>query len=301
MGFRNPADIYVGILNSRTIADALIARFHLQQVYGRKTMVETRKRLARHVDIIAGRDTLIHIEVDDRDPKRAADLANAFVDELHAQNSTVALSSAAQRRLFFQQQLVTEKDDLAQAEVALKKSQEASGLMYPPGQAAALIQSDALVSAEIASREVVLQALRTYATEANPQVLMLQQEIAALRSRQTALKSGNGTGSALQVPSQRLPEAALEQVRKLRDLKYHETLFELLSKQYEAARLDESRQAQVIQIIDRAVPPDKRSWPPRVLLILGGGLLALSGAVFFALYRDSQTRERSLVTSRGAR
>lgn len=288
LGFRNPADLYVGILNSRTIADALIARFHLQQVYRRETMVDTRNRLARYVDIIAGRDTLIHIEVEDRDPKRAADLANAFVEELHAQNSTVAFSAAAQRRLFFQQQLASQKDTLAQAEIALKKSQEMSGLMYPPGQVAALIQTDALVNAEIASREVLLQALRSYATEANPQVMLLQQEIAALRHQQNQLKSGGGTASTLQVPSRRLPEAALEQIRRLRDLKYHETLFELLSKQYEAARIDEARQAQVIQVIDRAIPPDKGSWPPRALLIVFGGLIAFLLAVIVALFQNSR-------------
>ena len=286
LGFRNPADLYVGILNSRTIADALIARFHLQQVYDRNTLVDTRKRLAQYVDIEAGRDTLIHISVEDRDPKRAADLANAFVDELHAQNSTVAFSAAAQRRLFFQQQLAAEKEALAQAEIALKKSQEISGLMYPPGQAAALIQSDALVNAEIASREVALQTLRSYATDANPQALLLKQEIAALRSQQNKLKTGSGTGSALQVPSRRLPEAALEQIRRVRDLKYHETLFELLSKLYESARIDEARQAQVIQVIDRAIPPDKKTWPPRALLILIGGLTALFCSSLFALFRN---------------
>lgn len=297
LGFRNPADLYVGILNSRTIADALIARFHLQQVYDRKTLVDTRKRLAQYVDIEAGRDTLIHISVEDRDPKRAADLANAFVDELHAQNSTVALTSAAQRRLFFQRQLASEKDALAQAEIALKKSQEVSGLMYPPGQAASLIQSDALVNAEIASREVVLQTLRTYATEVNPQVLMIQQQIAALRSQQNKLKTGSGTGSTLQVPSRRLPEAALEQIRRVRDLKYHETMFELLSKLYESARIDEARQAQVIQVIDRAIPPDKRSWPPRALLIMVGGLIALFGAVLFALVQNSRAKSGSAMAS----
>lgn len=288
LGFRNPADLYVGILNSRTIADALIARFHLQQVYGRKTMVDTRKKLARCVDIIAGRDTLIHIEVEDRDPKRAAELANGFVDELHAQNSTVAFSASSQRRLFFQQQLASQKDALTQSEVELKKSQELSGLMYPTGQAAALIQNDALVSAEITNREVLLQALRSYATDANPQVLMLQQELAALRRQQNQLRSGDGRASLLQVPSGRLPSAALEQIRRLRDLKYHETLFELLSKQYEAARIDEARQAQVIQVIDRAVPPDKRSWPPRLLLIGVGGSAAFFLAVLVALIQQSR-------------
>jgi uncharacterized protein involved in exopolysaccharide biosynthesis len=297
LGFRNPADLYVGILNSRTISDALIARFHLQQVYGRDSLVDTRKRLARYVDIIAGRDTLIHIAVEDHDPKRAADLANAFVDELHAQNSTVAFSAAAQRRLFFQQQLASEKDALVQAEIALKQSQETSGLMSPPGQVAELIQNDALINAEIASREVLLQALRSYATEANPQVVMLQQEIATLRSQQNRLKTGAGAGSVLEVPSRRLPEAALEQIRRLRDLKYHETLFELLSRQYEAARIDEARQAQVIQAIDRAIPPDKRSGPPRALLILLGSLAALSGSVLFALFQHSRTGESDAITT----
>ena len=290
LNFRNPADLYIGILKSRTIADALIARFHLQEVYDRKSLVDTRKFLARRIDISAARDTLIHISVDDRDPKRAADLANGFVQELHAQNSSLALSSAAQRRLFFQQQMEKEKDALAEAEVAWKQAQRSSGLLYPAGQAEALIRSDALLSAEITSREVALQGLRSFATDANPQVRLLEQELGALRSEMSKLKTGEHSSSAFQVPGNRLPEAALQEIRRMRDLKYHEAIYALLARQYEGARIDEAREAQVIQVVDVAVPPDKRSWPPRALLIAGGGLLGLFGGCFFILVQESRMK-----------
>lgn len=290
LNFRSPADLYIGILKSRTIADALIARFHLQQVYDRGTLVDTRKYLVRRTDMIAGRDTLIHISVDDRDPKRAADLANGFVAELHAQNSALALTSAAQRRLFFQQQVEKEKDALAEAEMAWKQAQRRSGLMYPSGQAEALIRSDAMLSAEITGRQVALQGLRSYATDANPQVKLVEQELAALRAELAKLKTGEHSSSAFQVAGNRLPEAALQEIRRMRDLRYHEAIFALLARQYEAARIDEAREAQVIQVVDKAVPPDKRSWPPRILLIVGGILLALCGGSFFILAQESGRR-----------
>lgn len=128
---RNPADVYIGVLKSRTIADHLIAKFQLQQLYGCKNLTDTRSRLARQTSITTGKDSLIRIQVDDYERTRAARMANAYVDELHQQNSRLALTSASQRRLFFEQQLVGEKNALADAEIALKNMQQTGGLVFP--------------------------------------------------------------------------------------------------------------------------------------------------------------------------
>jgi tyrosine-protein kinase Etk/Wzc len=288
--FRNPAELYIGVLKSRTIADALIARFRLEQVYGRRTATDTRKELERRTTITTGRDSLIRIRVDDHDRGRAAAIANAYTDELHGQNSRLAFTSAAQRRLFFERQLAGEKNVLADAEIALKNTQQANGLVFPPGQSEALIRSIAQLRAEIAAREVQLESMRTYATGDNPQVQIVERELVAMREQARALEAGKTPAGSMSVTARRLPEASLDYIRRLRDLKYHEALFEILAKQYEAARIDEARLAPVLQVVDSAVVPDKKSWPPRALLIFAAGCLGAMGAGTFVLVQDYRRR-----------
>jgi tyrosine-protein kinase Etk/Wzc len=288
---RNPAEMYIGILKSRTIADALIARFRLQEVYGSKGLTSARKALARHTDIATGKDYLITIRVEDRDRTRAARIANAYVDELHNQNSRLALTSASQRRLFFEQQLADEKNALADSEIAMKKMQQASGLVFPSGQSDALMRAIAALRAEIASREVQLQGVRTYATGDNPQAQMLESTLAGLHKQLDKLEAGGGED--LVIPARQLPETGLVYLRKMRDFRYHESLFELLAKQYEAARIDEAKEAPLLQVVDSAVVPDRKSWPPRSLFVVAGGLLALIAASLFALWGDYRARMRT--------
>ncbi len=288
---RNPAELYIGILKSRTIADALIARFRLQQVYGSNGLIATRKALERHSTIETGKDMLIRIRVDDRDRTRAAQIANAYVDALHNRNSTLALTSASQRRLFFEQRLAEEKNALADSEIAMKKMQQASGLVFPSGQSEALMRSIASLRAEIAAREVQLQAMRMYATAENPQVRVEESTLAGLHQQLQKLEAGSG--DELVVPARQMPETGLEYLRKMRDFRYHETLFELLAKQYEAARIDEAREAPLVQVVDSAVVPDRKSWPPRVLIVVVGGLFALIAASLFVLLQDYQARTKA--------
>lgn len=273
-GLRNPSDLYVGILESRTIADALINRFQLKKVYNDKYLQRARKHLARRTTIKAGKDTLIHIQVDDRDPTRAAKLANAYVEELSLRNTTVALTEASQRRLFFEQQLTKEKKLLAAAEVALRDTQQFTGLVVPSGQAEALIRSASQLHAEIMSREAQLAGMRSYVADDNPRFQMVKRELAALRSELAKLETGEHVAGTPEVPVGNLPQAGLQYLRKYRDVKYHEGLYEALSKQYEAARLDEAKAAPLVQVIDNAVVPERKSWPPRTLIILISTVLA---------------------------
>ena len=286
LGLKNPADLYIGILGSRTISDDIINQFHLQQVYRKKLQSETRKALAKHVSFTSGKDTLITIAVEDHDPKRAADMANTFIDELYKQNSRLAITDSSQRRLFFEQELNKEKNALAAAEIALKNTQQATGLLTPTGQAEVLLRSGAQLRAEIASRQVQLQAMRSYATDENPQVQVLRKEIGALQGQLGQLESKNGSGSAFEVSAGKLPESSLEYIRKFRDMKYHETLYELLAKQYEAARIDEAKQAPVIQVVDRAVKPDKKSSPNRVLIVSLVAVLGFLGCIIWIAVKE---------------
>lgn len=281
LGLRNPSDLYVGILESRTIADALITRFELKQVYDEQYLQKARKRLSRRTSIKAGKDTLIHIQVDDRDAKRSAALANAYVEELSLRNSTVALTEASQRRLFFEAEVGKEKDLLATAEIALRNTEQLTGLVVPAGQAEALIRSASQLHAEILTREAQLAGMRTYVADDNPRFQVVTRELGALRSELATLEKGEHIAGTPEVAVGKLPQAGLEYLRKYRDVKYHEGLYEALAKQYEAARLDEAKAAPLIQVIDKAVVPERKSWPPRILIIsISTVLAALTASVW---------------------
>jgi tyrosine-protein kinase Etk/Wzc len=268
-GLKSPGDVYVGILESRTIADSLIRQFDLQRVYKKKKLSDTVNQLHKRSTFISGKDTLIRVSVEDHDPQRAANLANGYIDALREQNGRLALTEAAQRRLFFQEQLEREKNALADAEVELKKTEEQTGLIAPAGQAQVAIEATSQIRAQIASRQVELAAVRQGATDENPQVVRLQTEINGLEQQLQKMENDprSRTSGSVQMPTAKVPELALQYVRKLREVKYHEMLFELISKQYESARMDESRDAPLLQVVDRAVIPDRRSGPPRALLM----------------------------------
>jgi uncharacterized protein involved in exopolysaccharide biosynthesis len=269
LGLQNPDDLFVAMLQSRTIEDRLIDRFDLRRVYSVKQYQAARKKLAERSDIVAEKEGLISISVADRDPKRAADLANTYVDLLHELNGNLAITEAGQRRVFYQQQLDAEREALTQAEVALKQVQEKSGLIQPDAQGRAIVSAVADMHAQVAIHEVQLRAMRTYATESNPDVKRAQQELAGLRAQLAKLERNTGElgNGNLQVPTRQLPAVELEYLRQLRDVKYHEALYDFLTKQLEASRIDEAKDAILVQVVDKAVIPERKSSPRRVLIV----------------------------------
>jgi tyrosine-protein kinase Etk/Wzc len=192
--------------------------------------------------------------------------------------------------LFFAQQLSHEKEALAIAEAALKTAQQSTGMLVPSGQAEGMIRAGAQIRAEIVSREVQLLAMRSFATDENPRMQILEQEIIGFKSKLAGLEGSGGSNSSLEFSAGRFPGANLEYIRKVRDLKYHETLFELIAKQHEAARIDEAKQPPIIQVVDRAVVPDRKAWPPRMLFTMTGGgigfVLACAWALISAAIRN---------------
>jgi uncharacterized protein involved in exopolysaccharide biosynthesis len=298
LGIKTPADLYVAILGSRTIADDLVHAFNLRQLYRVKTVTDARKILTSRSSFSTGKDPLIKISIEDHDPKRAAALANAYVDELYKQNGRLALTESAQRRLFFERQMEAQKKALAVAEAALKATQERTGVLQVTSQVESIIRSMAQLRAEIASREVALSSLKSAATAQNPEVARQEAEVAAMRDQLRKLESNNDPGRPgdPMILTSQVPKAGLEYVRALRDLKYNETLFELLSKQYEAARIDEAKEAPIIQVVDSAVPPERKSWPPRAVFALAGAVLCGVSACLIALagipFRNPQETEK---------
>lgn len=294
-GLKDPSLVYIGILESRTVADDLIHQFDLQKIYKAKKLSKAEKALAKHTNFIPGKDTLVTVTVEDHDPKRACAMANAYLAQLQQLNNRLALTDAAQRRVFFEQQLQDEKNHLADAEVDLARTQEQTGLIRPTGQAELQIVTIAQTRAAIASREIELSSLNRAATEENPEVIRLRSEIAGLQAQLSKLENSNQQSKPgnIQVPTARVPELTLLYVRKEREVKYHEALYEMLMRQLEAAKLDEGRSAPLIQIVDYAVVPDSRSWPPRTLLVIIAVVVGLIIGVIFALSREALARARS--------
>lgn len=289
---KNPADMYIGILKSETISNQVIQQFQLQRVYQTKTLDDTRRILEKHTDFDSAKDGLIHISVTDHSAQRASDIANGYIDALYRMNSSLALTDASQRRMFFGQQVDAEKVALNKAEDEFAATQLKTGLLEVNGQSALLMRTIAEVQAQIYADQVGLEGLLTSSTEQNPDVHRLRQEIVALQGQLNQLQDSQkklGPGD-IEVPAGHLPEEAIEYARRMRDVKYHETLFELLSKQYEAARIDEAKAAPLIQVVDRAIPPQKKSGPWRALIVLGFGIGGFFLACVWALASNAAKR-----------
>ncbi len=293
VGLKNPNDMYVAMFKSRTVEDAMIQRFGLMAEYRQKYMSTARKAFEKHATVESGtKDNLIHISVEDKNPNRAAEIANAYVDEYRRLSQHLAIGEAAQRRLFFEQQLEQAKDNLANSEEALKVTQQKTGMIQLDSQARALIESAAMLRAQISAKEVQLQAMRTYATGQNSDVVQTQQELDGLRAELAKL-AGNGDDTAgLIVPKGQVPQAGIEYVRKLRDVKYYETIFEILARQFELAKLDEAKEGALIQVVDPAIVPDYKSSPKRALITIIATVAGFFIGIFVALFREGMERLR---------
>jgi uncharacterized protein involved in exopolysaccharide biosynthesis len=294
LGLQNSADLFVAMLKSRTIEDNLINRFDLRKVYSVERYQDARKKLESWGSIKASDEGVISISVADRDPRRAADIANAYVDELHNLNQNLALTEAGQRRLFYEQQLKTERDELSASELALKQVEEKTGLVQADAQGRAIIASVADLHAQVASHEVQLQTMRSYATPNNPDLKRAEAELAGLRGQLAKLKRDPGAlgQGNIEIPTGQLPQVEFEYIRRQRDLHYHEALYDFLGKQLEAARIDEAQNAILVQVVDRAVEPERKSSPKRMVIVLVSAgtafVLACLGVLFMEALRRKQ-------------
>src|SRR5271156_5897545 len=292
LNLKNPNDMYVAMFTSRTVEDAMIQHFGLMQEYRENYLSPARKKFENYSAADGkGKNGPIHISVQDKDPKRAAELANAWIDQFRKLSQTLAITEASQRRLFFEQQMEQAKDNLANAEEALKRTQQTTGMIQLDSQARALIESAVTLRAQIAAKEVQLQAMHTYATNENSNVVELQQELDGMRAQLAKLGGSEDSVSAgLIVPKGKVPEAGLEYVRRLRDVKYYETIFEILARQFELAKLDEAKEGALVQVVDPVIPPDRRSSPKRSLITIGAAAFGLILGVLLTLLQTGLAR-----------
>jgi tyrosine-protein kinase Etk/Wzc len=292
LGLKNPSDIYVDMLKSRAVADNLIDRFQLMNRYSKKLREDTRKRLENLTEINAGKDGVITIAVDDNDPAKAAEIANAYVEELTKLTKNLALTDAGKRRLFFEAEAEKAKEDLSAAEHALKETQERTGIVQLDSQARVMLESYAMLQAQVTNKQVEIDAMRAYATPNNPDLIRKEQELNALRAELNRYKGGLGGGPIGDIALEKVPAKMLEYVDKLREVKYREALLQILLKQYEIARIDEGRDSAVIQVFDKAQPPQRKSRPHRGLIVISVTLLGLVVACLSAYGLEALERAK---------
>ena len=264
-GIKNPADQYLAYLKSVTLQDSLIDRFKLLERYEAKTKTDARLELKENVRAAFGKDSLISVEVDDKDPKFAAELANAHVEELGKLLGKLATTEAQQRRLFFEKQLNQAKDKLIQSEIALKATGVSGDVLKSnPASAVAAVAG---LQAAVTAQEVKLGSMRGYLAESAPDFKQAMTELANLRA-QLAKQEKDTPSSG--------PKATTEgdYITKYREFKYHETLFELFAKQFELAKVDEAREGAVIQVLDTAQAPERKSKPKKALIAMIATLVA---------------------------
>jgi tyrosine-protein kinase Etk/Wzc len=284
---KSSTDIYLGMLKSRTVADNLIRQFDLMKLYDVKLPSVARKRLEKDTSILAGKDGIITIEVDDKDPKRAAEIANAYVDELLKISQVLAVTEAAQRRLFFEHQFAQAKENLANAEVLARQALQQGGLVKVDDQGRTLVEAAARIRALISVKEVQIGAMRAFATDLNPDLRLAQQELESLRRE---LAKMEGTGVFAKAVEKGTGGQGMDSLRLLRDVKYREVIFEALARQYELAKIDEARDSAVVQVMDKAVEPDRKSKPVRSVIVLLSALAAGIFASFWAFVREAKAK-----------
>lgn len=283
-------DLYAGMIQGNTVIDRMIDRFDLMRIYEKEYRIDARQELKDNTNVsVDSKSGIVSIAVQDRDPERAAQMANAFVEELKELTKDLAISEASQRRLFFENQLKETKNTLMVAEADMQKFQEKTGALKMEDQATAVIETIAQLRAEIVAKEVEIRAMRTFAGPSYPELVAAIEALKGMKDQLAKLEASGGGYDPL-MPTGRMPEVGVEYLRRLRELKYNEALFEIIMKQYELAKLDESRDAVVIQLVDEAVPPDKRSSPKRTLIVLAFSFVGFSIAVLAAFLTEHVER-----------
>lgn len=306
LSIKNPIDQQVALLKSRIVEEAIVARFNLQALYGKRHVSSARRRWEREAKADNGlKDGLIRLEVTDSDPQRAATMANAWVEEYRRFTATLAITEASQRRFFYEQQLVGAGEDLAHAEDAMKQTEQRTGVIDIEGQDRGLIASAGELRGELAAKQIEIKAMRQFAADGNPDLKRAEEEASGMEGQLAAMDAdANRKSGDLIAPKGMMTEAAREYENALREVKYRETIQDLLMRQYEGARVDEARQGALIQVVEPAIPPDKPTSLYRLWIALAGlfcalplALAAVVVAEVIAILRRERRRTGSWITA----
>ncbi len=301
-GILSPAatsrDIFVSILKSDTMARDVVEKFRLMDYYRTKFRSIAVKSLQGDTAISVSKEGAIAVSTQHADPKIVADMANSYVENLDRLFAKLGTTDASRQRAFVQERLEKTQADLRAAEEALRRFQESNKAIVLQEQAKAAIEAAAQLRGEIAAAEVQLQVMRTFATERNPDVVKLEKRLAEMKGQLGKMQFGSGLdlpdhqspgGPARKeifVPAVRVPQLALELVRLIRDVKVQETVFQLLTAQLEQAKIGEARDTPVVQVLDRAVVPDRKSKPRTVFNVVIAGVLSTFVGIFGAFFLE---------------
>lgn len=257
----DPNAIYIGLLKSRPVEDEIIRKFDLMRVYRKKTMQETRDKLDRKTEILSEKSTLISISVTDNDRARAAAMANFYIEELRSITRTVGVTQAQREEQYYENQVRKQKDRLTAAEETFQELQSGKGLVELSSQAKVAVFGLADLQAQIAAKEVEVQSLKSFSTDRNPDVQIAQRELDTMKDEVAQLEKHSKTTAYSNMGLKDLPKAGLDYLRAEREFGYQQTLYNLLIKQYEAAKLDAARDSSIIQVVAGAIEPEKASFP----------------------------------------
>lgn len=320
------SDMFGVILKSRTVAEGVIEGQELIHYYKldrpglfsfsfpwakggagdpevnhRKVMTEAIKKLSGSTSVYISPEGMITVAVEDKNPRKAAEVANAYVSGLDHFNKEINVTQAKNTRVFIEGRLAEAQKSVDKAENELRAFQERNKTVSLTEETKAAIEGVAKLKAEIISREVQLGVLRGYATEENPQVVQLKSEIASLRSQMKSIEEGKagvstanlGYGAGFSVPFSRLPAVGMELARLMREVKIQETLLGLLMEQYERAKINEARDTPTVRVLDKAIPPVKKARPKRMMYLAGGLFLGFVMSVLFSFFMEYVERMKA--------
>ena len=293
-----PTDIFNAMLKSRIMADEVIRRFNLLEHYDKKTMHDARLVLEAATRIVVTKEKVIKVTVEDKDPQLASEIANFYVSNLDRLNQTLSVSKARENRKFIEQRVTETKQDLVKLEEALKEFQTQNRTVAIEAQSKAMIEATATIQAQIMAQEVQLQVMGTYLATDHPEIGRLKSSLSELRKQLQIMESGKSgkdrqPGDRLRPAITSVPALALEYGRLTRDLKVHETLYALLIAQYEQAKLAEARDTPTVQVLDPAIPAERKSRPKIALNVLIAAIFSLLIAIFWAFVREAMDRRNA--------
>jgi len=287
LGMKSTSDIFVGILSSRSVQDKLIQQFDLKKLYGDRRMEDARKDLAEHTGISVDRKSqIITITVVDHDPKRAAAMGQAYVEELNRLVAELSTSSARRERIFLEERLQAVSKDLDSAEKEFSQFASKNSAIDIKEQGKAMVEAAATLQGQLIAAESELEGLRQVYTDNNVRVRSVRARIDELKHQ---LEKMGGKGEDASAPSgqpqaalypsiRRLPQLGVTYADLYRRTRVEEAVFESLTKEYELAKVQEVKEIPVVKVLDSPSIPDKKSFPSRLLIMLLGTAFAFASA-----------------------
>jgi len=294
LGLKTTGDLFVGILHSRSVEDRLVQRFDLKKVYRAKLDEDARKQLLDNTSISADRKSgILTVVVTDRDPRRAQLLAEGYVQELNRLVTELSTSAAHRERVFLEERLKAVKQDLDQASTEFGQFASKNAAIDIKEQSKAMLEAAATVEGELIAAESEMKGLEAIYTVNNARVRSVQARINELRKQLTDMggKAGvvtpdsGGTADSLYPSIRQLPILGVTYADLYRKTKIQETVFETLTQQYELAKVQEAKETPSVKVLDVPNLPERKSFPPRVLIIFLCACFALAAGAVWVIAR----------------